>query len=134
MVRGDTGVMDTTGFISALGEQGELLALAADGIGLDNRVPTCPDWNLRDLLEHVGNVHRWATAYVKSGRADMLNEDEARALFESGRPTDLNIVDWFRTGHNALVEALRSAPTDLACWTFMPARSPPEFWARRQAH
>ena len=31
-------------------------------------------------------------------------------------------------------EALRSAPADLECWTFLPADSPLAFWARRQAH
>ena len=27
-------------------------------------VPTCPEWRLRDLVRHVGGVHRWATGFV----------------------------------------------------------------------
>ncbi len=34
----------------------------------------------------------------------------------------------------ALVQTLRDAPGDLACFTFLPAPSPLAFWARRQAH
>jgi uncharacterized protein (TIGR03083 family) len=126
--------MNTSEYISALAEQGELLARAATGIDLDTRVPTCPEWNLRQLLTHIGGVHRWAASYVTSGRPDMLTDEEEGTLFGSDRPTDHDIVDWFHQGHTALLEALGSAPPDLACWTFMPAPSPVEFWARRQAH
>ncbi len=49
-------------------------------------------------------------------------------------PTDERIVEWFSNGHAALCDALRSAPGDLACWSFLPAPSPLAFWARRQAH
>ncbi|MGW9047845.1 maleylpyruvate isomerase family mycothiol-dependent enzyme [Streptomyces lydicus] len=32
---------------------------------LDVRVPSCPDWSLRDLVEHLTQVHRfWAAAVV----------------------------------------------------------------------
>jgi uncharacterized protein (TIGR03083 family) len=49
-------------------------------------------------------------------------------------PDDAVLAGWLRTGHAALVAALTSAPPDLACWSFLPAPSPLEFWARRQAH
>ena len=35
--------------------------------GTDAKVPTCPDWQVRDLLRHTGMVHRWATAFVAEG-------------------------------------------------------------------
>jgi uncharacterized protein (TIGR03083 family) len=44
------------------------------------------------------------------------------------------VVQWFRDGHAALIEALDAAPADVEAWTFMPAPSPLAFWARRQAH
>lgn len=32
---------------------------------LEVRVPSCPDWSLRDLVEHLTQVHRfWAAAVV----------------------------------------------------------------------
>jgi uncharacterized protein (TIGR03083 family) len=49
-------------------------------------------------------------------------------------PPDGQLLDWFREGHAALVDALRAAPADISCWTFLPAPSPLAFWARRQAH
>jgi uncharacterized protein (TIGR03083 family) len=125
--------MDVTEHIDALHEQGELLAAAAEATGLDDAVPTCPEWQLRDLLDHLGKVHRWAATYVATGRTTILSEEEEAPIF--GDPaTDDALVDWFRSGHRKLCEALRTAPADLECWTFMPAPSPLAFWARRQAH
>ena len=54
--------------IAALDEEGARLAEAADRAGLDEPVPTCPGWQVRDLLRHVSGVHRWATGHVITGR------------------------------------------------------------------
>jgi uncharacterized protein (TIGR03083 family) len=126
--------MDVLEYIDILDEQGQMLAKAADGADLEYMVPTCPEWNLRDLLLHVGRVHRWATSYVAGARETMLPEDEVQALFEAVPASDEKIVEWFREGHGALCDALRAAPIALECWTFLPAPSPLAFWARRQAH
>jgi uncharacterized protein (TIGR03083 family) len=48
-------------------------------------------------------------------------------------PPDAELVDWYHAGHTALLEALRAAPPDLECFTFLPAPSQLAFWARRQA-
>ncbi|WHM39997.1 maleylpyruvate isomerase family mycothiol-dependent enzyme [Streptomyces sp. BPTC-684] len=120
--------MDTAELINALDREGRLLAEAAGAAGPDAPVPTCPDWQVRDLLRHTGTVHRWATAYITEGHT---------AFHPSGEEPDLDgdeLLDWFREGHRALVGALTGAPKDLECWHFLPAASPLAFWARRQAH
>ena len=119
--------------IDAVRREGEALATAAARTPLDAPIPTCPDWRLRDLLRHLGGIHRWATTYVTTGRAQAMNTQEEEALMASW-PADDALLDWFRVGLAALVQALEAAPADLACWTFLPAPSPRAFWARRQAH
>ena len=47
--------------------------------GLDTRVPTAPEWTVRELLAHQGMVHRWATDHVLGRRADP-NAYEAQGL------------------------------------------------------
>ncbi|MFB6784073.1 maleylpyruvate isomerase family mycothiol-dependent enzyme [Streptomyces sp. NPDC056352] len=123
--------METTGIadhIRSLAGAGHLLAAAAEQAGPGTPVPTCPGWQVRDLLRHTGMVHRWATAYVIEGHT---------AYHPDGGEPDLDggaLLDWFREGHGGLVAALAGAPADLECWTFLPAPSPLAFWARRQAH
>ena len=54
--------MEIATHIDALRTQGELMALAAGaGAGPDDPVPSCPEWTVRDLVRHLGGVHRWAT-------------------------------------------------------------------------
>jgi uncharacterized protein (TIGR03083 family) len=125
--------MEVSDLVEALDDQGQLLTKAARGGDLDLGVPTCPGWNLRDLIMHVGQVHRWATAYVTGALAEPLTAEEEKVLFAE-TPTDERIVEWFSNGHAALCDALRSAPAGLACWSFLPSPSPLAFWARRQAH
>jgi uncharacterized protein (TIGR03083 family) len=118
--------------IAHLDEDGERCAQAAAAAGLDAAVPTCPGWNVRDLLHHLGGVHRWATSFVVTGSPRPTTEEEAARFFvEVG---DGELLPWFREGLAGLVSALSRASPDLACWTFLTAPSPLAFWARRQAH
>jgi uncharacterized protein (TIGR03083 family) len=119
--------------IDALEQQGELLAAAAEEAGLGAVVPTCPGWRVRDLLRHIGYVHRWATGYVAGQLTDMVPElSEAEQL--TAGPADDSLINWFTAGLTALRAALDQADPAMAAWTFLPARSPLAFWARRQAH
>jgi uncharacterized protein (TIGR03083 family) len=125
--------MEPTEHIAALERDGALLAAAADRAGLDAMVPPCPSWRVRDLLRHLGFVHRWAAGYVSQAREEMVDEPAEDELLLTG-PGDAELLGWFRDGHAGLVRALRSADPGLRCWTFLPAPSALAFWARRQAH
>jgi uncharacterized protein (TIGR03083 family) len=116
--------------IAHLAADGPLLITAAERAGWDAPVPAT-DWNVRELVTHVGGVHRWAADIVRTASA--TPETDAGRAVGSG-PADDELADWFRAGHAALVDTLRSAPDGLDCVTFLPADSPRHFWARRQAH
>jgi len=120
--------METAEFVETLDREGRLLAGAAEAAGTDAKVPTCPEWQVRDLLRHTGMVHRWAAAFVAEGHT---------SYHPDGGLPDLDgaeLLTWFRAGHRYLVDTLASAPPDVQCWHFLPAPSPLAFWARRQAH
>lgn len=109
------------------------MAAAAERTPWAAPVPTCPEWVLRELVEHTGRVHRWAAGFVHEGLKEPPSGGGAQVRPEPA-PPDAELAGWFREGHAALVEALEKAPADLDCWTFLPAPSPLAFWARRQAH
>ncbi|MGC9376832.1 maleylpyruvate isomerase family mycothiol-dependent enzyme [Streptomyces sp. MH13] len=120
--------MQNAAFVETLGREGALLAAASEAAGTDARVPTCPGWQVRDLLRHTGMVHRWAAAFVSEGHTGPRPD--------GGLP-DLDgaaLLAWFREGHGHLVDTLAGASPDVRCWHFLPAPSALAFWARRQAH
>ena len=122
--------MEIPEFIEQLFDEGVRLATAAGRVNWDTPVPRT-DWDVRDLVTHVGGVHRWATDVVCTGATDL----DTSAGRDVGRgPGDDELLEWFIAGHAALVSALRSASPDLAAAAFLPAPSPLHFWARRQAH
>ncbi|MET7389185.1 maleylpyruvate isomerase family mycothiol-dependent enzyme [Streptomyces sp. NPDC005529] len=120
--------MKTAEHVETLDREGRLLLAAAEAAGVDAKVATCPEWQIRDLVRHTGMVHRWATAFVAEGHT---------SYHPDGGLPDLDgddLLAWFREGHGRLVETLAGASPDLECWSFLPAPSGLAFWARRQAH
>jgi len=125
--------MEISEHIATLERQGLRLANAAHKAGLDVVVPTCPGWRMRDLIRHIGYVHRWATGYVAGQLTEMVPElTEAEQL--AAGPADDKLIDWYRAGLTALAGVLADADPAMAAWTFLDAPSPLAFWARRQAH
>jgi uncharacterized protein (TIGR03083 family) len=124
--------MDVEAHIEQLRVDGSRLAAVVALGGPDASVRACPGWAVRDLVHHLGRVHRWATAFVAGA---LTRPDQVEfATLGAPLPHDGELVDWYVAGHSALVEALATAPTDLQCWSFLAAPSPLAFWARRQAH
>jgi len=93
--------MEIAELIAALRREGEALAEAAARTDLEAPILACLDWRLRDLLAHIGGVHRWATTHVAERRPRPMDDAEEVALFAQA-PDDAALLDWFRDGHAVL--------------------------------
>jgi uncharacterized protein (TIGR03083 family) len=123
--------VDIPSHIAAVRGEGALMAAAVAQADPDGAVPPCPDWTVRDLVRHMGGVHRWATGFVR-GRTEPQQADLDEVV--GTWPADTGLASWLAQGCAELVAALTEAPDELECWTFLPAPSPLAMWARRQAH
>ena len=104
---------------------------AARAAGLAATVPTCPAWDVRELVAHVGMVHRWAAAHL-DGRGDEIGS--GAAVKREGRESP-DPVAWWAEGAEELEAVLRAVPDDVAAMVFLHDAPPPRrFWARRQCH
>jgi uncharacterized protein (TIGR03083 family) len=117
-------------YLEALTAQTARLADTLDGADLQRQVPTCPEWTLYRLAEHVGQAHRWATAIV-AGRATAPPGPGERPAAAPEAPEELG--RWLRDGAEALAEAVRTTGPDTPVWSWAEDRSA-RFWARRMAH
>lgn len=115
--------------LDALVRAGAVLHEAARVAGPHAPVPTCPGWEVTDLVAHQGMVHRWAAAHLRGDA-----EPDAEATQEEGRAA-ADPLGWFTKGLDALVETLATTPDDAEAMVFLKDAPPPRrFWARRQAH
>src|SRR3954464_13165239 len=109
--------------IAAIAEHAEQLGAVAASAGLDAQVPTCPGWAVRDVIGHLGGVHRWAASHVEEART----EPPTRNDLEQPPGAD-ELLERFRAGYSRLVNVLDAADDSLECWTFLPAPFPRAFW------
>ena len=129
-----TGSLTVEDLVAVIDVESKRFAAEVDRILLSDPVPTCPDWSVQQLVEHLGGVHRWATAIVGDARREDFPDDEAEAFFAAPAAAD-ELLAWFRTGYGELVETLWNAPADLQAFKFLKNAPPARhFWARREAH
>ncbi len=124
--------MESAEHIAAIDAAGRRFAAVLARSGLQDAVPPCPGWDVRELTRHLGGIHRWATRYVGEARTAVIDADLEEIV--GGWPEDRELAAWFLDGHQRLLGALTDAPEDLECFTFLEAPSPLAMWARRQAH
>ena len=118
--------------VTVLRTESAALAEEANRVLLSDRVPSCPDWTVRQLVEHLGGVQRWAATIVAQARTRLPDEAEEARLFAAPQG---DLLAWFQSGAATLATALEKARPDLAAFVFLRnAPSPRHFWARRQAH
>ncbi len=97
---------------------------------LDATVPDCPGWQLRDLIAHLGTIHRWAAECVRTAQEPTTPwADMHRDLLDD------ELQDWFARGAAELVDALEAHSPDDPTWTPFPIDAPTvSIWIRRQTH
>ena len=92
----------------------------------DARVPTCPDWTLRDLATHVGQVLGFWTHVLCEGSG------RAKPQFDEQPGPAAGL--WFVQIAGLLVSELKATAPDTTVWTWNPADQSAVFVARRMAH
>jgi uncharacterized protein (TIGR03083 family) len=109
---------------SSLAEFGAVL----DGTDLVAPVPTCGDWTVYDLVDHLGRGNLWVATAVREKHGGGGGDDHRAPAAES----DLRV--WFDETVDAITTALAAAP-ETAAWTFTTQQPQTVgFWRRRRAH
>ncbi|MET7573253.1 maleylpyruvate isomerase N-terminal domain-containing protein [Streptomyces sp. NPDC005492] len=100
-------------------------AAVASAPGLDAKVPTCPEWTLRDLVLHLGGVHRRWAAIVTTGAAETPPVGKT-AEFASTAPEEREaLLAWSAESTEQLLGALRESGPDRGCWTWWDGSQSP---------
>jgi len=98
----------------------------------DARVPSCPDWDARDLLWHLTTVQHFWTGVLSSGAR---TDDEAEALEEQERPESLDALLARREEATAALIGQLVAHGDAdAAWSWFAADQTVGFTRRMQTY
>lgn len=107
--------------LALIDDRSSALRTAAAAVGLEERVPGCPDWSVRDLVTHLGEVHLFWSAAVAAGPAESPPADD-----EIGdRAPCGELLTWSASAAAALVRSLRAAGPDGGCWTWWRSSGAP---------
>jgi len=99
-------------------------AAVASAPSLDVQVPTCPEWTLFDLVQHLGEGRRSWAATIAAGPAAA-----AKSASESApaAPRELEaLLAWLAASTQELLDALREAGPDRGCWTWWGTSQSPQ--------
>jgi uncharacterized protein (TIGR03083 family) len=93
----------------------------------DELIPSCPEWNVADLAEHLGLVHRWADELVRLRSPERIPRTASLGSRDDVSPS------WIEAGGRHLVATLSDADPDEAMWAWGRDQHV-RFWSRRQLH
>jgi uncharacterized protein (TIGR03083 family) len=109
--------MTHAAYIDAVDQNCRAAQAAIDQGPLDARVPTCAEWAVSDLVEHVTGVLGFWSHVLCEG---------------TGRPKP-DVSD-FPKAAEAIVTELRATSPDTTVWSWLPGHENAGFVARRMAH
>ena len=102
-------------YLEAIEKESSALLDAARG-NLDAHVPSCPEWNMSDLLGHLGEVHRFWNEMA--GRA-LTNPRDSE---DHDPPEGVDLIEWFGEGPALLVSTLADADLERPMWSWSPVK------------
>jgi len=114
-----------TDWITAVEREGHMLSLAARQ-DTTAEVPSCPGWNIDELLRHVGIAHHRVALIIREGRTEPPPVEEASPHGSS--------LSWYEAGLATLLDAMRTVDPAIPVWTFSRSDQTAAFWHRRMAH
>ena len=130
MRRMPANTLTTADHIELLGAEADRFASSLMGADLDTTVVTCPDWTVRDLVSHVGGLHRWSTELVAGG----IVAETWRSSLPLDYPDDAAPVDawrdWLTAGAALARRTFGLAEPATPVWAW-GADQHARFWPRR---
>ncbi|HKS47276.1 MAG TPA: maleylpyruvate isomerase family mycothiol-dependent enzyme [Amycolatopsis sp.] len=114
--------METHDYLAALRRDGARLAEAATDLA--RAVPSCPEWDVAELVWHTGEVHSFWREIATGGTPDGYTLPE--------RPSNPGLLPWFTEGVEATAALLEKLDPEQPAWSWAAQRNV-RFIQRRMA-
>lgn len=111
-----------------------LLTATIKGADLTAPVPSCPGWNVGQLLRHLGGAHQWVEEIVRTRTIERPDDEFFRDLSAYANEDPDVVGPWLAEGAERLAETLRAAGPDTKVWNYPFLGRTASFYARRMTH
>ncbi|MGW3741262.1 maleylpyruvate isomerase family mycothiol-dependent enzyme [Streptomyces sp. NPDC005146] len=101
-------------------------AAVASAPSLEVQVPTCPEWTLFDLVQHLGERRRFWAATVAAGPAAASPAKSASEGAPAAPREREALLAWLAASTQELLDALRESGPDRGCWTWWGTSQSPQ--------
>jgi uncharacterized protein (TIGR03083 family) len=101
--------------LEIIAEESRRMTDAVAALDLEARVPTTPEWTVRDLAHHIGEVQWYWAQNVQAQDPDRRSGAQLTAF-----PEDSDLLAWMGWCTYSLLSALRAAGPDAPCWAWWP--------------
>lgn len=115
--------------ITSVREQTRLLASWAGGADPALPVPSCPDWTLADLVEHVGSTQQWVAALTEERIVDP--QAAFAVTWEKAPVQPAAWSDWLHRSADRAAAAFAGASTGAQIFDPSGGNDGLTFWQRR---
>lgn len=119
------GGMERDRYLDLLATEGAQLRTAA-ARDLSAAVPSCPDWDVRDVVRHTAEVYEHKIACVTLGGT---KPDP----WPPAWPPDSSSLAWYDDALGRVLDMLRTTDPAAPSWTWWPDDQTAGFWLRRMA-
>ncbi|MBF9131267.1 maleylpyruvate isomerase family mycothiol-dependent enzyme [Plantactinospora sp. S1510] len=116
-------------WIGALRAEGPTFGAAIAEAPLDVRVPSRPEWNLTDLVHHLGSIYQWVRGVASLGAV----QAPAPQVVPEDLPTGPAVIEWWRWEFDQLMAVLDRLDPEAPAWNWAPQPKKAGFWHRRMA-
>ncbi|GAA0231033.1 maleylpyruvate isomerase family mycothiol-dependent enzyme [Cryptosporangium japonicum] len=118
-------------WLDSLRREGAAFRAALTPETLDSPVPSCPEWNVGQLVAHLGAVYRRHGAHVGRG----VTSDPGGAIDPSAAPAGPAVIEWWDESFRLILAALESTDPASPAWNWSIVQDKTaKFWFRRMAH
>ncbi|HEX2771756.1 MAG TPA: maleylpyruvate isomerase family mycothiol-dependent enzyme [Micromonosporaceae bacterium] len=100
-------------------------AAVSSAPSLEVPVPTCPEWTLFDLVQHLGEGRRRWAGTVAAGPAAPPARSGSEGAAAAPREREAQLA-WLAASTQQLLDALREAGPDRGCWTWWGTSQSPQ--------
>lgn len=118
---------DALDHVAIVATEGRAILDLATGADLGARVPGLR-WSVRDVIAHLGAVHRWAERIVRN--RSMRGESYTKSRLDGD-----DLLGWYAESVSSLTATLAATDPAAPCPNFSSGcAAVAAFWPRRQAH